>query len=62
MGLITNQPIKMSLSLSGLQTKIDSDFGDFRVKEELDTWVESFNEVVEYVKIKAESTILPNKN
>lgn len=62
MGLITNQPIKMSLSLSGLQTKIDSDFGDFRVKEELDTWVESFNEVVEYVKEKAESTILPNKN
>ena len=51
----------MTLALSGLQTKIDSDFYEFREQKDLDEWLARFEEVVEYVKERAKKTVFNHK-
>jgi len=42
-----------------MKLKIDTDWADFKEQADLDEWLTQFQEVVEYIKKKAEETILP---
>ena len=48
----------MGLNLSSLQTKIDSDFVDFRTQEDAQKWKGEFDEVVNYAWGNIELLIL----